>query len=465
MTKTINMTTGKPAKLIFFFALPLMFGNVFQQLYRVVDTAIVGKGVGMDALAALGSTDWFCWLVLGIAQGFAQGFCVQMSQKFGEGDTLGLRKAIGVSTSLTVVMALLMGIICQLILPFALDFLKVPDTLRTMAEVYVRIYFLGIPAMMFYNLTSAVLRAVGDSKTPLYAMIISSVINVLLDLITVYIFDWGVAGAAWATVIAQIFAGVVCAVKIIRTPILRFGLKDMIGDGKLVGRLLYLGCPISFQSAVIAVGGMVLQTVVNSFGTIFIAGFTATNKLYGLLEMAAVSYGAAVTTYVGQNFGAGNMNRIRQGVRASVWISMITAVIISILMLLFGNQFALMFISSESPELLEAACDVAYRYLAVMSVTLPILYLLYVYLSAMMGLGRTILPMISGVVEFCMRVSCALVAGMWLGENFIYFAEPAAWLGATVLMMVSYYITFGRLKRQKELEQMQTAKNIEMIKE
>ena len=455
MTKTINMTTGKPAKLIFFFALPLMFGNVFQQLYRVVDTAIVGKGVGMDALAALGSMDWLCWLVLGVSQGFAQGFCVQMSQKFGEGDMPGLRKAIGASAGLTIAMTLFLEVVCQVILPFSLDWLRVPETLRVDAGMYVRIYFIGIPALMFYNFTSAVLRAVGDSKTPLFAMVISSVVNVILDLITVFSLGWGVAGAAWATVIAQVCAGGVCTIKIIRTQILHFGWKDLIGDRRLVGKLLYLGCPISFQSLVIAVGGMVLQTVINSFGTVFIAGFTATNKLYGLLEMAAISYGSAVTTFVGQNFGAGNMNRIRKGVRAAVWISLITSAIIGILMLLFGHQFALMFISSESPEQLEAACSVAYRYLAVMSITLPILYLLYVYLSVMTGLGKTILPMISGIVEFCMRVSCALVAALWLGETVIYFAEPAAWLGATTLMMVSYYITFNRIKRKLEQKKMQ----------
>ncbi|MBQ7922337.1 MAG: MATE family efflux transporter [Clostridia bacterium] len=453
MTKTINMTTGNPGKLIFFFALPLMFGNVFQQLYRVVDTAIVGQGVGMDALAALGTTDWLCWLVMGLASGFTQGFCVHMSQKFGEGDMPGLRKTIGVSAGLTIVIALVITLLSQLLMTTALTLLRVPAELRELAEVYSRIFFAGIPAMMFFNFTSSVVRSVGDSKPPLYAMIFSSAVNVVLDIVAVFVLEWGVAGAAWATVFAQCCAGAVCTIRIIRTPILHFRRQDMKWDGKLVGKLLYLGFPISFQSMIIAIGGMIVQTVVNGFGTVFIAGFTATNKLYGLLEMAAISYGSAVTTYVGQNYGANNLERIRKGVRASIWISLVTSVIIAILMLVMGRQFALLFISSESAELLSAACDVAYYYLAAMSVGLPMLYLLYVYISAAMGMGKTILPMISGIVECGVRVTLALVSGLWLGETCLYFVETASWIGATLLMASAYYIIMHKLKQKQMNEQ------------
>lgn len=449
MTKTINMTSGKPGKLIFLFALPLMFGNIFQQLYRVVDTAIVGQGVGMDALAALGTTDWLCWMVLALAQGFTQGFCVQMSQKFGEGDMDGLRKTIGVSAVLTIVITLIVELLSQSLLSFALTALRVPAELSGIAEVYTRIFFLGIPAAMFYNFTSSVLRSIGDSKTPLYAMLLSSVINVVLDFLTVFVLGWGVAGAAWATVFAQCCAGVVCTVKILRTPILHFGWKDMKGDGKLIGKLLYLGCPIAFQTTIISLGSMFVQMVINDFGTVFIAGFAATNKLYGLLEMAAISYGAALTTYVGQNFGAGNIERIRKGVRVAIWISLATSVAMGIGMLLLGRYFALLFLSSESPELLSAACDVAYRYLSVMSITLPILYLLYVYLNALVGMGKTILPMISGCVECVARVVLALSASLWLGKNCLYFTESTAWLGATVLLVIAYYITMHKLKKNQ----------------
>jgi len=452
MTKTINMTTGKPAKLLFLFALPLMFGNVFQQLYRVVDTAIVGQGVGMEALAALGTTDWLCWMVLAVAQGFTQGFCVLMSQKFGEGDTAGLRRTIGVSMGLTIVITLIVEVLSQALLPFAMTMLRVPTELYGTAEVYARIFFLGIPAAMYYNFTSSILRSVGDSKTPLYAMIISSIINVVLDIVAVFSLGWGVAGAAWATVFAQCCAGAVCTVRIIRTPLLHFGKKDMKPNGRLIGKLLYLGCPISFQCIIISIGCMFLQTVINDYGTAFIAGFTATNKLYGLLEMAAISYGAAITTYVGQNYGAKNMERIRQGIRAAIWISLVTSAIFCVIMLLLGKQFALLFISSESPELLSAACDVAYTYLAAMSFGLPILYLLYVYLNVMVGMGKTILPMISGMVECSIRVVIALLASYWLGKNCLYFAEPAAWLGATILMASSYYITMHIYKRREKLK-------------
>jgi len=440
------MTTGNPGKLIFLFALPLMFGNVFQQLYTVVDTAIVGRGVGLDALAALGSVDWLNWMVLGIGQGFAQGFSVRMSQKYGEGDLPGLRRTIGISARLTIIIALLTVIISQTTLPLFLQILRVPAELRDMAELYIRILFAGIPAMMFFNYTSSVLRSVGDSKTPLIAMIISSVVNIILDSLTVFVLGWGIAGAASATIFAQCCAGAVCTVKILRTPILHFGLSDMKRDRKLSGVLLYLGLPVAFQNTIICIGGMVVQVVVNGFGMTFIAGYTATNKLYGIMEIAATSYGFAVTTFVGQNYGSWQIKRIRRGVTLAAVICIFTSVAVCAVMLLLGRHILLMFISSESAELQAVACDVAYRYLAVMSIFLPVLYLLYVYRSALQGMGSTVIPMLSGVAEFIIRVSLAVVAGICMAENFIFYAEVAAWTGAAILLAAAYYRLVYKLK-------------------
>ena len=199
MTQNRNMTEGKPFGLLFFFALPLMAGNIFQQLYTVVDTAIVGRGVGMEALSALGTVDWLNWMILGIAQGFTQGFYVKMAQKYGEGDENGLRRAIGVSVRLTVAITILTAVLSQLFLVPFMQMLRVPENLSPIAQLYTRILFAGIPAVMFYNFTSSVLRAVGDSKTPLFAMVTASAVNILLDALTVFVLDWGVAGAAAAT--------------------------------------------------------------------------------------------------------------------------------------------------------------------------------------------------------------------------------------------------------------------------
>ena len=445
MSKNLNMTTGHPGRLIFSFALPLMVGNVFQQLYTVVDTAIVGKGVGMDALAALGTVDWLNWMFLGIAQGFTQGFSVLMSQKFGQSDMDGLKKTIGNSANLCILIALVTLCFGQLGVPVFLDLLKVPDDLRSMAGLYVRIILLGMPGVMFYNFCASVLRAVGDSQTPLRAMAIASVTNIVLDFIAVFVLEWGIAGAGTATLIAQLLSGVWCWRKIRKTPFLRFGREEMKRDASLVKRLLRLGIPVTIQNTIISVGGMAVQSVVNRFETTFIAGYVATNKLYGVLEVASVSYGHAVTTYTGQNYGASNWDRIRKGVRWAVLISLLTSAVIAAVMFLFGRQITMLFISTEVPEAAVAAGNTAYSYLCVMAVMLPVPYLLYVYRSALQGMGNTLIPLLSGIVEFVIRVGASIAISFILWQEGLYFAEVGAWFGATVLLAVAYYYHAARL--------------------
>lgn len=434
----MDMTAGKPLKLLVVFALPLMFGNVFQQLYTVVDTAIVGQGVGMDALAALGTVDWFNWMMLGIAQGYTQGFSVRISQKYGERDISGMQKVIGRSASLSIVIAVIGTIMGQAALAPFLVMLRAPNEVIGMATLYSRIIVAGFPAVVFYNYCASVLRAVGDSKTPLKAMMAASVTNIVLDVLAVFVLHWGIAGAAFATVFAQCLAGGICAVKIRRTEELHFGKAEMERDVNLSKNLIYIGTPAAMKNIIIALGGMVVQSIVNGFGMVFIAGFTATNKLYGLLEIAAISYGYAITTYVGQNYGAKNVKRIKSGVRASVVLSVATSVVISTLMFLFGRQITMLFISSDVPELAAAAGNTAYLYLCVMSVCLPILYLLHVFLSALQGMGNTVIPMVSGVIEFVMRVGISIAVGITRFENGIFAAEVVAWTGAASYLYVNY---------------------------
>ncbi|MBQ8640989.1 MAG: MATE family efflux transporter [Clostridia bacterium] len=442
-----TMTSGSPARLIFLFALPLMLGNIFQQCYTVVDTIIVGRGVGMDALAALGSVDWLNWMILGIVMGFTQGFSVRMAQKFGEGDKIGLRRTIGLAARLTIIITLITAVLAQVLLPLFLHLLRVPAELRPMSELYIRILFAGVPCLMFYNFTSSVIRAVGDGRTPLIAMIAASITNIVLDSAAVFGLGWGIAGAAAATVFSQALAGTICAVKIWRTPDLRFTRADMKPDRKITAELLKLGYPVSIQYTIIHIGGMIVQSVVNGFGTVFIAGFTATNKLYGLLEICAISYGNAVTTYVGQNVGAGQFDRVKKGVNAALLISALTSAVISTVMITFGRQITMLFISSDSPAEEAAAGEIAYQYLFLMSAFLLVLYLLYIYSNALRGMGNTIIPMFSGAAEFVMRVGVALLVGLaGLPENWIFAAEFSAWTGATILLSISYYICIRRLK-------------------
>ena len=450
MSKHINMTQGKPLKLLVSFAIPLMFGNIFQQLYTVVDTAIVGRGVGLDALAALGSVDWLNWMVLGLAFGFTQGFSVRISQKFGEGDMEGLKQIAGQSAFLSAAISVVSTLLVQLALPLILTLLNVRDDLRDTATLYTRILLGGMTASVFYNYCASVLRAIGDSRTPLVAMVVASVVNIALDCVTVFLLGWGVAGAAAATVAAQCLAGVICLWKIFATPGLRFGWKQVIPVWADCRDLLKIGTPIAAKNTVIAVGGMAIQSIVNGFSVSFIAGFIATNKLYGLLEIAAISYSYAVTTYVGQNYGAGNFDRIRKGVRSATSLSLITSVVIAVVMLVFGRNIISLFISSEDPGMVAAASDTSYAYLCVMSAFLPVLYLLYVFLSALQGIGKTVSTMVSGIIELVSRVSFAVVVA-WIGIEYLIFgAEVTAWLGAAIFLGVSYFLAMRKLDKSEQ---------------
>ena len=447
-----NMTEGNPGKLIFAFAIPLMAGNVFQQLYTVVDTMVVGKFLGVQALAALGAAEWLNWMMLGTIQGFTQGFGIQMAQDFGAQDYKRLRKTVGGSALLALISAILLVLIGQLIARPVLTLLQTPNEIIGNTLLYIRIMFLGVPIVMAYNLLACILRSLGDSKTPLQAMVIASLLNIGLDILFVFGFQWGIAGAAVATLIAQAFSSVFCLIRIRRVEILHLTRDDIRLSGALAAKLLGLGSPMAFQNAIIAVGGMIVQAVVNGFGVIFIAGFTATNKLYGLLEIAATSYGYSVVTYVGQNLGAGKIGRIKSGTKASVILACLTSLVITAVMILFGKLILGSFISG-TPEQVEEAMKIAYFYLVIMSVFLPVLYILHVVRSAIQGMGNTFLPMLSGVAEFIMRTGSALLLPALVGEIGIFFAEILAWAGADVVLITSYFIVI------RKIENMYSAQN------
>ncbi len=444
--KITNMTEGSPFRLIIAFALPLMLGNIFQQLYTVIDTMVVGQALGVSALAALGATDWLNWLFTGLIQGFAQGFSILMAQEFGSGNYQKLRKIIFNSLFLSVVCSLLILMISQACAQPILTLLHTPDDIMGNSILYLRIIFLGMPVIMAYNLSASILRSLGDGKTPLHAMIAASVTNIVLDLIFVLIFHWGIAGAAIATLLAQLLSSVYCFYFIKRIEILKTSREEMVIEGSICQRLLSLSFPIVFQNTVIFIGGMIVQSVVNSFGVIFIAGFTATNKLYGILESAAISYGYSMSTYAGQNLGAGNIKRIRKGVRSAMLIALVTSLTISIAMLLFGKGILTCFLSGD-PAQAEEALEIAYHYLSIMSLFLSTLYLLYIIRSTLQGTGDTVMPFVSGIAEFVMRVGAALILPGFLGQEGIFYAEILAWIGADSILLGAYFFHVHRWKQ------------------
>ena len=442
-TNEKNMTAGSPGKLIITFAIPLMLGNIFQQFYTMADTMIVGRVVGVEALAAVGAGDWLVWLVLGIMTGITQGFSILVSQYYGAGEKENLKCAVAKSYIMTALLSVIVLAVSEGAVYHVLLFLQTPDNVIDLTMLYLRLIFAGVPIIAAYNIFAAILRALGNSRSPLIAMTVAAVINVGLDLLFVAVFGWGVAGAAVATVIAQGFSALYCLLVLRKIRDIRLEKEDFYRQPSMSLRLLKLGTPLAIQNVIISVGGLAVQFVINGYGFLFVAGFTATNKLYGVLEMAAISYGYAVVSYVGQNLGAGEITRIKKGVHASSFLAFLTSAFISIVMFLFGKTLLSMFISGD-PEQTSQVLAIAWHYLSIMASCLCILYFLYVYRSALQGLGNTMIPMLSGVVEFFVRVGVALLLPKLIGQNGIFYAEIAAWTGAAVLLMISYYINIRK---------------------
>lgn len=438
--KVKDMTVGRPLGLIVSFALPLMMGSIFQQLYTVVDTMVVGKALGVDALAALGSTDWLTWMVLGMVQGITQGFGILIAREFGAKRFEALRRVVGVSSALAAVCALVLLALAQLLALPMLRLLQTPEDILGNALLYARIIFLGTPIIMAYNLLATVLRSLGDGRTPLTAMILAALTNVALDLLFVLVFGWGILGAAVATLIAQTFSSLFCLLRLRKLDFMTLKREHFRSREGLGFRLLGLGWPMALQNGIIALGGLLIQRVVNGYGVTMLAGYTATNKLFGLLELAAIAFGYAMVTYAGQNLGAGNLGRIRKGMGAALAAALAISLIISTAMLTLGKWILGLFLSGDPQEVAQAMAS-GYRYLSIMAFGLPVLYILHVVRSAVQGMGQTLLPMVSGIGEFVMRTGCVLILPALLGEDGIYIAEIAAWLGADLVLIPSYFST------------------------
>ena len=438
MAHTRDMTQGSPTRLILGFCLPIVAGNLFQQFYSLVDTLVIGRVEGVTALAAVSSAGWLDWLVLSIAMGMAQGFSIQIAQSFGAKDEPELRRAAGQGLLLSVAVVVLIGTLSQWLLHPTLVLMRSPENTIDLTCLYLRIIFGGLPLVMAYNLFSGYLRAIGDSRTPLIAMTTAAICNILLDLLFVATFRWSVVGVASATVLSQGVSCLICLIALLRLPLMRLCRSDLRPDRPMMRRLVTLGLPLAFQNLIISVGGLVLQAVVNGFGFLFMAGFNAAMRLTGLIELAGTSIGSAVGTFAGQNLGAGRIDRVRLGLRKSAQMAAVMALMVAASMLLFGRNILALFVQDD-PEVVEQVLTIGYRYLAVMSLGLPMLYMLFVYRSTLQGLGDTVAPMVSGIVELVMRMGTVLLLPLVIGEWGVYIAEIMAWGGAAVLLVISCY--------------------------
>lgn len=448
MAKIRDMTTGNPTKHIIAFALPMLMGNVFQQMYSMVDTAVVGKVVGVEALAAVGAAGWLDWLVLGFVIGLTQGFSILISQRFGAGDLKGMRKAVTMSLFLTFICIATVTTLSLTLCGPVLRLMNTPAESYALAHNYVFIIFLGIPITMSYNLFAGMLRALGDSRTPLIAMIISSLVNVALDLLFVAVFRWNVQGAAAATVIGQFCSAIFCLIAVLRAPQLRLSREDWKIDGATVSYLSRLGFPIAGQNLIVSVGGVIMQSIINGFGVIIMAGISAASKISGILEMAGLSIGSSMHTFAGQNLGAGQYSRIREGVKKALLISNSIAVLCGILGILFGKPLLSLFVDMTAANA-KQVIDAAYAFLIVICIMLFSLYSLFIFRSTLQGMGVATATVLSSLLQVLMRTVVAYLLTKVIEEKGVYIGDTLAWFSAGTFLMFVYFRHINRLDPKK----------------
>lgn len=440
-----DMTTGDPGKIICGFTLPIFIGNVFQQFYNMADTMIVGKFVGTKALAAVGSTGTIMFLIMGFILGMTAGFTVLTAQKFGAGDMRAMRRTVGSAAVLSAVMSVIMTAVSMLCMKRLLVFMRTPADIFEDAYAYIMIICAGIFAQMLYNLLASILRALGNSKVPLYFLILSAFLNIVLDLVFIIVFHMGAAGAAYATVVSQGVSGILCLVYIVRSvPLLHLTKEDWRPRGYLLRIQLSVGLPMALQYSITAVGTMMVQTSLNMLGSIQVAAFTAANKIEQIVTQAYVAMGTTMATYCAQNIGAGDVGRIRKGFKSITIMGSLYSVIAAALIMTGGKYLTYLFLSGDVSEIMHSV-DIYLKCVGIFFIPLTIVN---VYRNGIQGMGYGLLPMLAGVAELAGRGSVAIIAARMKSYTGVCLASPAAWvLAGGLLLAMYYYIMNHDMKR------------------
>ena len=445
-----DMTQGEPFQLILWFSVPLLLGNIFQQFYSMVDTIIVGKVLGTQALAAVGTTGPLNFLVLGFASGITSGFAVLVAQRFGAGDNSGMKKAVAAAVELVLGFTIVLTLAATLGAKGLLHMINTPDDIFQEAYEYIVVIFGGMFTMMLYNILACFLRAVGDSKTPLYFLIVSSVLNVVLDLLCIITFDMGVAGAAWATVISQGISGVLCFIYMMKKyPMMHLSKADFKAEKWMYGRHLFIGLPMAFQFSITAIGTVILQGALNLFGSAAIAAYTAACKVESLVTQPAVSFGVTMANYSGQNLGADRVDRIKEGVTKCSVLTLLFAVFASLVLLLFGEPLTKLFLDGNQTEVIETAMI----YLRLCAMFFPFLNLIFVYRNMLQGVGKSFMPLMAGVFELIARAVVSFTLPGILGFTGICLAGPIAWMAAAIPLGITYFIEIKKMMNDWRLRQ------------
>lgn len=439
-----DMTRGNPIKLILSFCLPLVAGNIFQQLYNMVDSIIVGKFVGVNALAAVGATGSINFLVLGFALGLCSGFGIPVAQSFGAQDYSMMRKHVANALYLCLFATIFLTTITLFTTPSLLRLMQTPSDIYQDSYTYISIMFMGIIATIYYNMLSSILRALGDSKTPLLFLAVASIINVILDYIFVVYFKMGVAGVAWATLIAQAVSAVLCAFFMAKHfPILKFNKEELKLDGHCCKELLAIGLPMALQFSITAVGSVMIQTAINGLGSAKVAAVTAANKIQMMFTQPLDTLGTTMATYCGQNLGAKKIDRIKDGLKKSFLLSFGYCLLACLIMWTLSTKIALLFIDVNEVAILS---DVQ-LYLRINSVFYFVLGILFITRNSLQGLGYSALTMLAGLAELIGRGVVAFLFVGSFGYAAICAANPFAWFLADVILITTFVVKLKELNK------------------
>ena len=443
-----DLTRGKPMSLILRFCLPLFAGNLFQQLYNLVDTIIVGQFVGKTALSAVGSVGSLSFMVIGTIIGLCSGFAIPVAQAFGAEDRPKMRRIMAHITYLAVGLGAVISVVTVMCTDLFLQVMNTPEDIYKDAHDYIIIIFAGIPATLLYNITAGVVRSVGDSKTPLYFLVLSSLLNIALDLIFVLKLNMGVSGVAIATVISQAVSGFLCLLVIKKKfKLLHFSREDMPFDFKICKKLLTIGIPMALQFSITAVGTIMVQSCVNILGSDVITAVTVGSKVVNLIGVPSETIGITMATYCGQNLGAGKIDRIRKGIRCAVLLGAIYSFIAFFISKYGGPYASLMFLDKSETEILSTVAEYfgicAWYYIA--------LSLIFIFRNALQGMGYSLIAMSGGIFELVARAIVAYGFITKFGFIAACYSNPVAWIAADILLLPAYFYIMNKLKKKQQL--------------
>ncbi len=446
---TRDLTQGSPMKLLIGFSLPLLGGFLFQQLYSFVDTAIVGRFLGYDALAAVGSTGAINFLINGFCMGICSGFAIPIAQAKGAGNETELRRFIMHSVYLCAAISIAMALITGFGSPLLLKLMNTQPELLGMAVAYIQPVFFAIPATVLYNMAAGIMRSLGDSRTPMLAIVIAALCNIVLDLLFILVFKMGVAGAAWATVVSQLASGLWCLFVLMRKfPELKMSRDDRRIRKPFIRRLMNMGLPFGLQYSITAIGSVTVTIAVNGLGTIAVAAVTAAGKLSMLFCIVFDALASAMATFAGQNVGAKKIDRINQGLKSVSIVGCIYCVIAFAVILFFGKDMVALFVDADDPAVIAEVLSKAHQFLIVNSaIYIPLLFVNIVRFT-IQGVGFTTVAMTAGLMELIGRAFVAIALVPFFGFDAAVWANPAAWILADVFLFPCYFTVMKWLRNR-----------------